>query len=160
MVNRFFLCVFLAYFRQIVRYVKDFQTFPIALSSLFRYNIGCSEETRNSGKRIVLLIKVFQPFIKYISLSNGGTNMKSFTFTVKGPMGIHARPAGLLAKMAKTYPDTVITLTKGEKTVKMTQLMMLMGLAVKSGDTVSVSAEGASEDAAIAALEQFFQENL
>ena len=86
--------------------------------------------------------------------------MNSFTFTVKDPMGIHARPAGLLAKMAKTYPDTVITLTKGEKTVKMTQLMMLMGLAVKSGDTVSVSAEGASEDAAIAALEQFFQENL
>ena len=56
--------------------------------------------------------------------------MKSFTFTVKDPMGIHARPAGLLAKMAKTYPDTVITLTKGEKTVKMTQLMMLMGLLI------------------------------
>lgn len=86
--------------------------------------------------------------------------MKSFNFTVKDPMGIHARPAGLLAKMAKTYPDTVITLTKGEKTVKMTQLMMLMGLAVKSGDEVTVSANGASEDAAIAALEKFFQENL
>lgn len=86
--------------------------------------------------------------------------MKSFNFTVKDPMGIHARPAGLLAKMAKTYPDTVITLTKGAKTVKMTQLMMLMGLAVKSGDEVTVSAEGASEEAAIAALEQFFQENL
>ena len=86
--------------------------------------------------------------------------MKSFNFTVKDPMGIHARPAGLLAKMAKPYPDTAITLTKGEKTVKMTQLMMLMGLGVKTGDEVTVSANGASEDAAIAALEKFFQENL
>ena len=85
--------------------------------------------------------------------------MKSFNFTVKDPMGIHARPAGLLAKMAKTYPDTAITLTKGEKTVKMTQLMMLMGLGVKSGDEVTVRANGASEDPAIAALEKFFQEN-
>ena len=86
--------------------------------------------------------------------------MKSFNFTVKDPMGIHARPAGLLAKMSKTYPDTAITLTKGEKTVKMTQLMMLMGLGVKTGDEVTVSANGASADAAIAALEKFFQENL
>ena len=86
--------------------------------------------------------------------------MKSFNFTVKDPMGIHARPAGLLAKMAKTCPDTAIALTKGEKTVKMTQLMMLMGLGVKTGDEVTVSANGASEDAAIAALEKFFQENL
>ena len=86
--------------------------------------------------------------------------MKSFNFTVKDPMGIHARPAGLLAKMAKTYPDPAITLTTGEKTVKMTQLMMLMGLGVKTGDEVTVSANGASEDAAIAALEKFFQENL
>lgn len=86
--------------------------------------------------------------------------MKTFNFTVKDPMGIHARPAGLLAKLAKTFPDTVITLTKGEKTVKMTQLMMLMGLGVKTGEEVTVSANGASEDAAIAALEKFFQENL
>lgn len=86
--------------------------------------------------------------------------MKTFNFTVKDPMGIHARPAGLLAKLAKTFPDTVIILTKGEKTVKMTQLMMLMGLGVKTGEEVTVSANGASEDAAIAALEKFFQENL
>lgn len=86
--------------------------------------------------------------------------MKTFNFTVKDPMGIHARPAGLLAKLAKTFPDTVITLTKGEKTVKMTQLMMLMGLGVKTGEEVTVSANGASEDATIAALEKFFQENL
>ena len=86
--------------------------------------------------------------------------MKEFTYTVNDPLGIHARPAGLLAKLAKTFPDTTITLTKGEKTVKMTQLMMLMGLAVKNGDTVTVKAEGPAEDEAIAAAKKFFEENL
>ncbi len=86
--------------------------------------------------------------------------MKEFTYTINDPLGIHARPAGMLAKLAKTYADTTVTITKEPKTVKATQLMMLMSLAVKNGDTVTVRAEGASEDAAIAAMEKFFQENL
>lgn len=86
--------------------------------------------------------------------------MKEFTYVVGDPLGIHARPAGLVAKLAKSFADCTITITKGEKTVKATQLMMLMGLAVKNGDTVTVKAEGASEDDAIAAMHKFFQENL
>ena len=86
--------------------------------------------------------------------------MKEFTYTVNDPLCIHARPAGLLAKLAKTFADTTVTITKGEKTVKATQLMMLMGLAVKNGDAVTVKAEGAAEEAAIEAMEKFFKENL
>lgn len=86
--------------------------------------------------------------------------MKQFEYIVKDPLGLHARPAGLLAKLAKPFADTTITITKGEKTVKATQLMMIMGLGVKNGDAVTVRAEGAAEDEAIAAVEKFFQENL
>lgn len=86
--------------------------------------------------------------------------MKEFTYTVKDPLGIHARPAGMLAKVAKPFADTVITITKGEKTVKATQLMMIMSLAVKNGDTVTVKAEGPAEEEAIAAAKKFFEENL
>ena len=87
-------------------------------------------------------------------------NMKEFTYAVNDPLGIHARPAGLLAKLAKTFADTTVTITKGEKTVKATQLMMLMSLAVKNGESVTVKAEGPAEDAAIEAMEKFFKENL
>lgn len=86
--------------------------------------------------------------------------MKEFTYTVNDPLGIHARPAGMLAKMAKPFADTTITITKGAKTVKATQLMMIMSLAVKNGDTVTVKAEGPAEDEAIAAAKKFFEENL
>lgn len=56
--------------------------------------------------------------------------------------------------------DYTITVTKNGKTVKAAQLMMLMGLGVKQGDVVTVAAEGANEYAAIAAMEEFFRNNL
>ena len=86
--------------------------------------------------------------------------MKNFTYTITDPLGIHARPAGLLAKAAKVYSDTVITLEKSGNAVKASQLMKLMGLGVKQGDVVTVTADGASEDAALAAMKEFFQNNL
>ena len=86
--------------------------------------------------------------------------MKNFTYAITDPLGIHARPAGLLAKAAKVYTDTVITVEKNGSTVKASQLMKLMGLGVKQGDVVTVTADGASEDTAIAAMKEFFQNNL
>ena len=86
--------------------------------------------------------------------------MKQFEFTIRDPLGIHARPAGLLVKEAKAFADTTVTITKNGTTVKATQLMKLMGLGVKQGDVVTVAADGANEDAAIAAMSDFFQKNL
>ena len=86
--------------------------------------------------------------------------MKRFNYTITDPLGIHARPAGLLARAAKACEGTVITVEKDGSAVKATQLMMLMGLGVRQGDTVTVTAEGADEDAAIAAMRAFFAENL
>lgn len=86
--------------------------------------------------------------------------MKQFEYTINDPLGIHARPAGMLAKLAKTFPGTVVTATKGGTTVKASQLMKLMGLGVKGGDTVTVAAEGGDESTAIELLQSFFAENL
>ena len=86
--------------------------------------------------------------------------MKSFTYTIQEAVGIHARPAGLLAKLAKGYGDTVITVSKGDNTVKASQLMKLMGMGIKHGNEIIVAAEGPAEDEAIAAAQKFFEENL
>lgn len=85
--------------------------------------------------------------------------MKEFTYTITNPIGIHARPAGLLAKEAKKY-GSLCTITKGEQTQKLTQLMMLMAMGVKQGDTVTVRAEGEDEETAIRELENYFKANL
>ena len=85
--------------------------------------------------------------------------MKNFTYTITDPLGVHARPAGMLTKEAKKYAS-VCTLTKDGKSSKLTQLMMLMSLLIKQGDTVTVTAEGPDEDAAITGLKAFFEANL
>ena len=85
--------------------------------------------------------------------------MKEITYTIKDEQGIHARPAGLLVKEAKKF-ESECTITKDGKTKKLTQLMMLMSLGVKQGETVTVTAEGADEDTAIEGLKAFFEANL
>lgn len=83
--------------------------------------------------------------------------MKTFSYTITDEVGIHARPAGLLAKKAKEF-ESVCTIEKGGKSVNITKLMALMGLGVKQGDTVTC--EGADEDKASEALKAFFEETL
>ena len=84
--------------------------------------------------------------------------MKKFEFTVQDALGIHARPAGLLSKEARKYKST-ITLTKDGKDVNVLKLMALMGLAVKCGETVTVTVEGEDEDVCAPAIEEFFKAN-
>lgn len=86
--------------------------------------------------------------------------MKQFTYTIKDALGIHARPAGLLAKKAKSYADTTVTITANGKTVNLGQLMKLMALGVKQGTEVTITCDGANEEEAAAGLLAFLEENL
>lgn len=85
--------------------------------------------------------------------------MKSFQYVVKDPLGIHARPAGLLVKEAKNF-SSKITIKKADKEADASRLMAVMALGVKGGMEVTVTAEGADEDAACAAMKKFFEEQL
>ena len=86
--------------------------------------------------------------------------MKSFDYVITDPVGIHARPAGILVKEVKNYKDSVITLAKGEKSVNLLKLMALMQMGIKQGDKVTVSVEGGDEEAICAKIEEFFKANL
>ena len=84
--------------------------------------------------------------------------MKQFDYTIQDAMGIHARPAGLLSKEARSY-KSAITVVKGEKEANVLRLMALMQLGVKCGETVTVKVEGEDEDVCAAAMEEFFKAN-
>lgn len=84
--------------------------------------------------------------------------MKEFTYTITDPVGIHARPAGMLAKKAAGFKSTV-TVIKGEKKADTRRLMALMGLGIKCGETITVQAEGEDEAAAAEAIQAFLTEN-
>lgn len=85
--------------------------------------------------------------------------MKEFTYTIKDSLGIHARPAGLLVQEAKKYSSD-ITIQKGDKKGNLKQIFAVMGLGVKCGDSVTVTASGDDEDEASAGMEKIFKENL
>lgn len=85
--------------------------------------------------------------------------MKSFKYVITDEVGIHARPAGILVKEAKATGAKVTLETNG-KTVDATKLMAIMGMGVKKGTEVTVTVEGADEDAAAEKLEAFFKANL
>ncbi len=86
--------------------------------------------------------------------------MKQFSYVIKDALGIHARPAGLLAKKAKSYDDTTVSITANGKTANAGQLMKLMALGVKQGTEVTITCEGAAEEEACAGLKAFLEENL
>ena len=85
--------------------------------------------------------------------------MKQFQYTIKDALGVHARPAGLLVKLAKQYTST-ITLEKNGKTCDLRKLMALMGMGVKQGETVTIKVEGDDEEAAAEAIQKFLSENV
>ena len=85
--------------------------------------------------------------------------MVSFNYVIKDEIGMHARPEGMLAKEEKAFESKMKLAAKG-KEADVTRLMAVMGMGIKCGDEVTVSAEGADEEKAIEALKQFFEANL
>ena len=41
-------------------------------------------------------------------ISKGSVSMKEFCYTIKNAVGVHARPAGALARMAEKYDSTIL----------------------------------------------------
>ena len=85
--------------------------------------------------------------------------MKEFSYTITDPLGIHARPAGMLVKCTKGY-DSEILICKGEQCANAKRLLSVMGLGIRTGDHVSFRITGIDEDAARADIEKFCKETL
>ena len=85
--------------------------------------------------------------------------MKTFTYTIQDEVGIHARPAGLLAKKAKEF-QSAITLEKDGKSENLPKLMAVMGKGVKHGATETDYLDATAKEPTFAELQTFFQQNL
>ena len=85
--------------------------------------------------------------------------MKEFKHVINDPLGLHARPAGMLVKACAGFASTV-TVTAPTGTADAKRLMALMRLAAKQGMELTITVEGADEDAAAAQLQAFLAENL
>ena len=85
--------------------------------------------------------------------------MKEIKYVITDPLGMHARPAGLLVKAVAPYASK-ITVTAPTGTADAKRLMALMRLAAKQGMELTVTIEGDDEEKAATELQAFLEANL
>ena len=85
--------------------------------------------------------------------------MRTFTHMIQDPLGLHARPAGMLVKAASAY-ECAVTIEAPTGKADAKRIMAVMRLAAKQGMALIFICEGADEDAAAEGLQAFLKENL
>lgn len=85
--------------------------------------------------------------------------MLEFSYVIKDPEGIHARPAGELVKKANEF-NSEIKITKDARSVSAKAIFGVMGLAAKKGDTITISIEGTDEKEAAEEIKEFLEKNM
>lgn len=85
--------------------------------------------------------------------------MKEFKCTVQDKNGLHARPAGMLAALAKTF-ESDVTVKAGLKEADGKRLLSLMSLGAKHGTELLFTISGKDEDVAEKALKDHCENKL
>lgn len=85
--------------------------------------------------------------------------MREIKYVIQDPEGIHARPAGELIKLLKTF-ESAVTISKGDQAVDAKRIFGVMSLAAKQGQEVILTVEGSDEDEATDQIQEFLVEHL
>lgn len=85
-------------------------------------------------------------------------SMKEITLTIQHEVGLHARPAALFVKTAARFQSN-IKVIKDSSTANAKSILSILGLAAGKGAVVTIQAEGADEDEAVAVLQALVESN-
>ena len=87
--------------------------------------------------------------------------MVTFDYTIKDPMGFHARPVGVMVKAAAPYKATKVSVSHKGNTADGKRMFAILGLQVNQGETITVSVDGENEKELAEAIRSIFiAENL
>ena len=86
--------------------------------------------------------------------------MREIKHTIADPLGLHARPAGMLVKEACRHACAVTVAVNGGPAVDAKRVLGVMKLAAKAGMELTLACDGPDEEAAAAALAGFLRANL
>ena len=103
----------------------------------------------SAGKDVLFAVTLGQP--EATSPGAAAATITSDAVVIPNPTGLHARPAAVLASLAKTF-QSAITLQLGDRTANARSVTAIMGLEVGHGAKVHVLASGPDAQAAIAKL--------
>ena len=77
--------------------------------------------------------------------------------TIGAQDGLHARPAGDLVKLVKSFPGTQVTMSTEARTVNASSILSILSLALKKGTEVEIKADGPDEGKALAEVIRFLE---
>ena len=87
--------------------------------------------------------------------------MQQKTYVIRDPLGLHARPAGLLVKQAQQYPcECTLSIPKKNKSASLKKLFALMTLEAVQGDELLLQTDGEDEQQALEAIGALIAERL
>ena len=78
--------------------------------------------------------------------------MKEIVYQVTNPMGVHARPCALLAQCCVNF-KSIVTVAANGKVADGRNVLELLALRVKVGDTLTIQVNGEDEDQAWRAVQ-------
>lgn len=82
-------------------------------------------------------------------------NFSEVNVTLNSKDGLHARPAGILAKTASQYQSKIDLLVNGVcKNAK--SIMSIMSLGLKGGESITIKAEGDDANQALKEIKELF----
>ncbi|HEX6542871.1 MAG TPA: HPr family phosphocarrier protein [Ktedonobacterales bacterium] len=84
--------------------------------------------------------------------------MVTVEVTLHHEAGLHARPAALFVKTASRFA-AVITVINGAKSANAKSIVQVLTLGAKQGTTVTITAGGEDEQAAVQALADLVRRN-
>lgn len=93
------------------------------------------------GKDVILTVALKNGRQAAAFVSSGGVRAESWEIEIKNPAGLHARPIAVLVGAAKRFDSDVFLQCNG-KTANAKSLVAIMGLDVKKGDRVRLTANG------------------
>ena len=106
----------------------------------------------SSGRDIVLEIHLAEPAAGAPEAEPDlAKTLTSEAVVVPNPTGLHARPAAVLAGLARRYKSE-IRLHRGTAAANARSLVAIMGLDVRCGDKIYLTAKGPDAEAALAAI--------
>ena len=83
--------------------------------------------------------------------------MAKVVLTLENRVGLHARPAGALVRVAKEF-QSAITVTYGEKQANAKSILSILSLGAEKGALVSIEATGADAEQAVQKLRQLVRD--
>jgi phosphocarrier protein HPr len=87
---------------------------------------------------------------------NNSLNRMTKSLTVKNDMGIHARPAAMIVRIANRY-QADLYVEKDDEVVDGKSIMGLMMLAAGNGSVLHFTAEGEDSKSVLSDLEALFE---